>query len=220
MKKILATLLAVSSVAAFADTFQDFNNNAYLSYGLVTPLNGAGAGNQQNAFGLGATFQSKNNIWANASIAQGNQVSNAYASQGYGAGAPGNALVAIRAGYALQFFGNDANGFQVIPYASFGSINNNNYSWGVGVQPEYRLMKSLKLSMGLGVMGANGNYTVSGDQETPSNTTTFGFNVNPEVQYDIAQTVMLSVGYNYVSNFNNDQAVSGNALTAKVGYLF
>ncbi|MDD3267158.1 MAG: outer membrane beta-barrel protein [Burkholderiales bacterium] len=214
MKKILATLLAVSSVAAFADTFQDFNNNAYLSYGLATPLQGYGSadGSQQNMVGLGATFQTKNNIWANASVAQGNYAGNNDANTN-----SGNTFLNIRAGYAFQFFGNDTNGFQVIPYASFGAVNNNNYTWGVGAQPEYRFLKSLKVSMGLGVLGANGTqFNATGN----SSTTSFGFNVNPEVQYDIAQMVMVSVGYNYISNFNTSQPLVSNALTAKVGYLF
>lgn len=58
MKKILAVLLATSSIAAFAETFQDFNNNAYLQYNNTSINLGQG-----NAVGytLGATIQTKNN---------------------------------------------------------------------------------------------------------------------------------------------------------------
>ena len=63
MKKILAVLLATSSIAAFAETFQDFNNNAYLQYSN-TSIN-LGQGNA-DGYTLGATIQAKNNVWINA----------------------------------------------------------------------------------------------------------------------------------------------------------
>jgi hypothetical protein len=63
MKKILAVLLATSSIAAFAETFQDFNNNAYLQYNN-TSIN-LGQGNA-DGYTLGTTIQAKNNIWINA----------------------------------------------------------------------------------------------------------------------------------------------------------
>jgi hypothetical protein len=63
MKKILAVLLATSSIAAFAETFQDFNNNAYLQYNN-TSIN-LGQGNTVG-YTLGTTIQAKNNVWINA----------------------------------------------------------------------------------------------------------------------------------------------------------
>lgn len=203
MKKILAVLLATSSVAVFADTFQDFNNNLYAQYSLLSNLNGANEGAQLNGFGIGGTFQTKNDIWAAVNMTQYNDLSGNSASN----------YTNIKAGYAFQFFGNEDSGLQVIPYASFGATNNNAYTWGLGVQPEYRLLNSLKVSLGLGLQGANG-------QSNGNNTTVFAFNANPEVQYDIAKTVMLSVGYNYTSTFNDQETLNANSLNVKLGYLF
>lgn len=212
MKKILAVLLATSSVAVFADTFQDFNNNLYAQYGLLSNLE---TNSQVNGFGIGGTFQSKNNVWLNASMGSYNGIN----------GADAGSMFGLKVGYAFQFFGNDDSGFQVIPYASFAAQDNNNYAWGLGVQPEYRLLSSLKASLGLGLQGANGSgvQTLTGSAAAPGadpSATVFGFNVNPEVQYDIAKTIMVSVGYNYVSTFNSDQSVNANSVYAKVGYLF
>lgn len=205
MKKILAVLLATSSVAVFADTFQDFNNNLYADYGLQTNWADDNLA-QNNGFGIGGTFQTKNDIWANVNMTQYNTLDGATANNQFG----------LKAGYAFQFFGNEDSGFQVIPYASFGATDNNQYAWGLGVQPEYRLLNSLKLSMGLGLQGMNGKAGTS----QPDSTTLFAMNVNPEVQYDIAKTVMLAVSYNYVTQFNSDTAAGSSGLNVKVGYLF
>ena len=214
MKKILAILLATTSIVTFADTFQDFNNNLYASY-QYNNINVNNVSDYSNGYGIGGTFQSKNNIWVNANVM------NQSASNELGDYTTAN----IRAGYGFQFFGDDDSGFQVIPYVSFGDVNNAGYAWGVGVQPEYRLLSSLKVSLGMGIQGYDGNANnsltaaVNGGNNCGC-ATVFGYNVNPEVQYDIAKTVMLSAGYNFVSTFNAQNSTAQNAFTAKVGYLF
>jgi hypothetical protein len=212
MKKILAVLLATSSVAVFADSFQDFNNNLYAQYGYTGYSNDA----QTNQYGIGGTFQSKNNVWLNANMVHSGNL------QGQSVGGAGG----VQVGYAFQFFGNDDSGFQVIPYVSAAAINldgaTDNYAWGLGVQPEYRFLSSLKVSLGMGLVGYNGQ-TGKATPENPNGTTgtAFLFNVNPEVQYDIAKTIMLSVGYNYTANFNSAEALqNGQGVNVKVGYLF
>ena len=207
MKKILAVLLATSSVAVFADTFQDFNNNLYAQYSYTNTTVGT-ASAYSNNYGVGGTFQSKNDVWLNANAGTANtRDGNTNDAGNYG-------FMNVRAGYGFQFFGDDDSGFQVIPFVSFGTIDNANYQWGVGVQPEYRLMSSLKVSLGLGLSGYNGG---NADNE---NTTIMAFNATPEVQYDINKTVMIALGYNYVSTFNGNPTGTDNTFTAKVGYLF
>lgn len=238
MKKILAVLLATSSVAVFADTFQDFNNNVYATYNYTNAstqyqVNNLGTGNVSktkdistyyNGWGIGGTFQSKNDIWVNANATSG--------SIGGDNTSTNAGQMDIRAGYAFQFFGNEDSGFQIIPYASFGVYNvpsvdvsqfgsfqnvktgySPAYSYGLGVQPEYRLLNSLKVSLALGMSGTQ----AYGQQS-------FNYAVTPEVQYDIAKTVMVSVGYTYSNAFNAQDNVYGangaNTVTAKVGYLF
>ena len=197
MKKILAVLLATSSVAVFADTFQDFNNNLYAQYSYTNTTVGT-ASAYSNNYGVGGTFQSKNDVWLNANAGTANtRDGNTNDAGNYG-------FMNVRAGYGFQFFGDDDSGFQVIPYVSFGDVNNAGYAWGVGVQPEYRLLSSLKVSLGMGIQGYDGNVNnsmtaaINGGNNCGC-ATTFGYNVNPEVQYDIAKTVMLSAGYNFVS---------------------
>ena len=207
MKKILAVLLATSSVAVFADTFQDFNNNLYAQYSYTNTTVGT-ASAYSNNYGVGGTFQSKNDVWLNANAGTANtRDGNTNDAGNYG-------FMNVRAGYGFQFFGDDDSGFQVIPFVSFGTVDNANYHWGVGVQPEYRLMSSLKVSLGLGLSGYNGG---TADNE---NTTLMAFNANPEVQYDINKTIMIALGYNYVSTFNGNPTGTDNTFTAKVGYLF
>ena len=206
MKKLLLVLLATSSAAVFADTFQDFNNNLYAQYSYTNTTVGS-ASAYSNIYGVGGTFQSKNDVWLNANAGTANVNYNDQTSGNSG-------LMNIRAGYGFQFFGDDDSGFQVIPFVSFGTVDNANYHWGVGVQPEYRLMSSLKVSLGLGLSGYNGG---TADNE---NTTLMAFNANPEVQYDINKTIMIALGYNYVSTFNGNPTGTDNTFTAKVGYLF
>jgi hypothetical protein len=225
MKKLFAVLIAGVSTVAVADSFQDMNNNLYMSYGLVAPT--YQDAKNINQWGVGGTFQSKNDVWFNADASMGQ--SNA-GSNGQGGNNFGN--IGFKAGYAFQFFNNEENGFQVIPYVSFSSVQGtaqgassstvgyNNaqvYNYGLGVQPEYRLFGAFKLALGLGVTGNQVN-VAGADQQN------FNYYVAPQVQYDIAKTVMLSAGYTYQNAFNASQAFSGvggtNVVDFKVGYLF
>lgn len=222
MKKLaVATLLSGIAGISFADTFQDFNNNAYLIYDLNSPNSGT-YGNF-SSYGVGGTFQSKNNVWANAEATTGT---------GSNSGGAGTAFsqsgIALRAGYAFQFFNNDSNGFQIIPYGSFSSNNvtaaapggNVTYqTYGVGVLPEYRLLDSLKLGLDFGLGGTNyGNSAISNGSSSQ-----MYYSIAPTVQYDISKTVLLGVSYNYANAFNssNSNTQYGNSqLELKLGYLF
>lgn len=225
MKKLFAVLIAGVSTVAVADSFQDMNNNLYMSYGLVAPT--YQDAKNINQWGVGGTFQSKNDVWfnANASMGQSNAASGQEQGNNFG-------NIGFKAGYAFQFFNNENNGFQVIPYVSFSSVqgtaqgsNSNDvgyntsqvYNYGLGVQPEYRLFGSFKLALGMGLTGNQIN--VGGaDQQN------FNYYVAPNVQYDIAKTVMLSAGYTYQNAFNSGSAFTGvggtNVVDFKVGYLF
>lgn len=222
MKKLLAVILAGSSVVAMADTFQDFNNNLYAQYNLISPNGGAA----QNAdlWGVGGTFQSKNNVWVNANASFGQTATNGTYTQSSNLG-----VMNINAGYAFQFFGDDSNGFQVIPHVGFGfiqaggGVNGTVYSYDLGIRPEYRFLSSLKVSLDASLVGtqqgastATGNYVNNGQD--------FGYSISPEVQYDISKTIMLALAYDYTNSFNTSNSATGsngtNALTAKVGYLF
>jgi len=225
MKKILIAILASSAaVAANADSFQDFNNNLYTSYELVAPTyNNA---KNLNNWGIGGTVQTKNDVWlaGYASMGQSSADGN-YAAQNIGG-------IGLKAGYAFQFFNAEENGFQVIPYLSFSSqqgavvVNSSNngtlntgqiYNYGIGVQPEYRLLGSLKFAVGMGVFGNQININ-GADQQN------FNYYLSPELQYDIAKMVMLSAGYTYTNAFNASNSLSGtggtNTVALKVGYLF
>lgn len=224
MKKLLIAVVGASAGVAFADSFQDFNNNLYMSYDLIAPTyNNA---KNLNNWGIGGTIQTKNDVWlsASASMGQSNADSSGI-SQNIGS-------VNLKGGYAFQFFNNEDNGLQIIPYLSFstqqGTVavnsqgvqtpdNGQIYNYGIGVQPEYRLLGSLKVALGLGLTG--NQISVNG-----SNQQNFNYYISPEVQYDIAQMVMLSAGYTYQNAFNASEAYSGvggtNVVTVKVGYLF
>lgn len=240
MKKLLLLLLGGTSMLAFADTssFQDFDNNAYLQAGN-TYING-GAGGQSDGYTLGTTIQTKNNIWINAQA-----YGSAYNSNNWTLGkAPlggstyGQFLATAKAGYAFQFLQGQDVGFQVIPYATFtygtslGALNN---YYGVGVKPELRV-KSFKFSLdtttyianqsGGGVIPGTTNPTFN-TQGGTGNTSDFRYTINPEVQYDFMQTVMVAVGYAYDQSFNSQpnmefgQYSGGNSTVyARVGYLF
>ena len=224
MKKLLIAVVGASAGVAFADSFQDFNNNLYMSYDLIAPTyNNA---KNLNNWGIGGTIQTKNDVWlsASASMGQSNADSSGI-SQNIGS-------VNLKGGYAFQFFSNEDNGLQIIPYLSFstqqGTVavnsqgvqtpdNGQIYNYGIGVQPEYRLLGSLKVALGLGLTG--NQISVNG-----SNQQNFNYYISPEVQYDIAKMVMLSAGYTYQNAFNASEAYSGvggtNVVTVKVGYLF
>ena len=226
MKKLLIAVLGSTvGLTAYADSFQDFNNNLYVAYDLIVPTyNNA---KNVNQWGVGGTVQTKNNVWlaGSASMGQSNG-DTTIPGQSFG-------TVALKAGYAFQFFNNEDNGLQIIPYLSFstqqGTItslsttgvaqqdNGQIYNYGIGVQPEYRLFSSFKLALGMGLTGNQINVAGTSQQN-------FNYYVSPEVQYDIAKAVMLSAGYTYQNAFNSSQAYTGvggtNVVAVKVGYLF
>ena len=221
MKKLLlASIIAGLSAVAAADSFQDFNNNLYAQYQYVGN-NGAQPATDLSEWGVGGTFQSKNNVWLNA---------NALAGDNNG---DNSSNLNFAVGYAFQFFGDENQGFQVIPHVNFGTqsvtyANSNgtnnptpsgtNYSYGFGAKPEYRLLNSLKVAVDLNLIGTQSS--VNGNS-----TQIFAFGVTPGIQYDISKTVLLGLDYSYVANFNNNSNnnnSTGNlsVVTAKVGYLF
>lgn len=242
MQKLLLAIscLGISGLA-LADSFQDFNNNAYLQYGNVF-VNQNQAGQAQE-WTLGATVQTRNNIWINATATgMPNNDSLAVSLPGYnttlGGSTYGQFLATAKAGYAFQFGNNGANGFQVIPYATYTygtSLGAINQYYGLGVKPEYRLGNVLKVSLdmtaydatqaggGAGLQPATVNPTFWG-QANNGYIQDFRYTINPEVQYDIAKTILLGVGYSYDNSFNQTQTVmngAGNStLYAKLGYLF
>ena len=241
MKKILAVLLATSSIAAFAETFQDFNNNAYLQYSN-TSIN-LGQGNA-DGYTLGATIQAKNNVWINAEAYGSAYNSNNWAAlatnpgntephNNLGGSTYGQFLATAKAGYAFQFFGDDTSGFQVIPYATYTygtSLGALNQYYGLGVKPEYRLMGALKVSLdmtaynatqaGGGNVPATVNPTFNNSSEM-NDISDFRYTLNPEVQYDIAKTILVAGGYKYDQSFNNQTFNAGNnTVYVRVGYLF
>ncbi len=223
MKKILLGLMATAAFSAFAESFQDFNNNLYAEYDYLS-LNQGTIGSF-NDWGIGGTFQAKNNIWATASAVAGNGTySNA--NSVYNNQAISNSNLGIKGGYAFQFFGGDNSGFQVIPYVGFGTnsmtgagTSQTSYLYGAGLKPEYRFLTSLKVSLDASIYGVQqgqSTFTTSGQR--------FDYALNPEVQYDINKTVMLAVGYTYNNSFNSQGTLAGDGgnstVTAKVGYLF
>ena len=214
MKKILAVLLASSTVVAFADTFQDFNNNLYAQY-QYTGNNGAQPATDLSQWGIGGTFQSKNNVWFNGNAVSGMNNGNNSSNMG------------LAAGYAFQFFGDENQGFQVIPHLNFGTqdvtLNNGgsatNYIYGLGVKPEYRLLSALKVAVDLNLAGTQTSTSNNNNQQL------FVFSVTPGIQYDISKTVLLGLDYTYSANMNNNSANNNatnnlSTVTAKVGYLF
>jgi hypothetical protein len=237
MKKILAVVLASSSIVAMADTFQDFNNNVYAGYNN-TSIN-EGQGGTSNSWTLGSTLQTKNNIWVNLE-ANDSVYNSAYLGSNYA-----QALITGKAGYAFQFFGDASNGFQVIPYVTYTygtTMTNLNQYYGLGVKPEYRLLDNLKFSIDmtaydatqsgegpLNDLGAvsNGTNPAWSGQTQQGWVSDFRYTINPEVQYDIARTILVAAGYKYDQSFNNQPNTGtggmsdGNSTVyVKVGYLF
>lgn len=214
MKKLLlASIISGLASVAAADSFQDFNNNLYAQY-QYTGLNGSSAF-ETSQYGVGGTFQSKNNVWFNANATAGDNSGTNSSNLGFAAG------------YAFQFFGDEQQGFQVIPHVNFSTqsglqagavqTGGTNYSYGLGVKPEYRLLNSLKVAVDMTLLGTQTSNT-AGDS-----TQVFAFAVTPGVQYDISKTVMLGLDYSYVAPFNANSNIAPNGVstvTAKVGYLF
>lgn len=230
MKKLLvAVLVAGASTVVFADSFQDFNNNVYAGYNNMS-INEGQAGTS-NSWTLGSTIQTKNNIWinveANDSVYNSNYLSSNYAQ----------ALITGKAGYAFQFFGSEANGFQIVPYVTYTygtTMTNLNQYYGLGVKPEYRLMNNLKFSVDMTAYDAtqdgqgplnppvsNGANPFWPGQSQQGFVQDFRYTINPEVQYDIAKTILIAGGYKYDQSFNNQMPNDGNSTVyVKVGYLF
>ena len=144
MKKLLlASIISGLASVAAADSFQDFNNNLYAQY-QYTGNNGAQPATDLSQWGIGGTFQSKNNVWLNANAVAGDNNGN------------NSSNLNFAVGYAFQFFGDENQGFQVIPHANFstqsvtastGGASATNYAYGLGVKPEYRLLNSLKVAV-------------------------------------------------------------------------
>ena len=223
MKKyFVATLLSGLASISFADSFQDFNNNIYADYNLISP--NAGAYSNYDAYGVGGTFQSNTNVWGNAEVITGSGSYNNNEERP----AFNSSLISVRGGYAFQFFRNDLNGFQVIPYGFFnaGNINvateggNMGYqSYGLGVIPEYRFGEALKLSLDVAIGSTNfGNAPLNDGSDQQ-----IYYSVAPSIEYDINKTILLGVSYSYSNAFNSSSSeteVGNSVLTAKIGYLF
>ena len=214
MKKLLlASIISGLASVAAADSFQDFNNNLYAQY-QYTGNNGAQPATDLSQWGVGGTFQSKNNVWLNANAVAGDNNGNNSSNLG------------LAVGYAFQFFGDENQGFQVIPHLNFSTqsvtFNNGadatNYIYGLGVKPEYRLLNSLKVAVDMNLYGTQSSTNGNSQQ-------IFAFAVTPGIQYDISKTIMLGLDYSYTANFNNNANINNNTdnlsiVTAKVGYLF
>lgn len=234
MKKLLVVLLSSVSVVAFADSFQEFNNNVYAGYNN-TSIN-EGQFGTANSWTIGANLQTKTNVWVNL------EANDSLYNSNYALGGTtyAQALVTGKAGYAFQFFGNDSNGFQVIPYVTYTYGTTMTYLdqyYGLGVKPEYRLLDSLKVSLDITAydLTQNTNGAVAGvtagtmnpnpalaGQVAAGYVQDFRYTLNPEVQYDIAKIILVGVGYKYDQSFNKATPNSdGNSTVyAKVGYLF
>lgn len=217
-KQLLGLVLGTTLTGAFADSFQDFNNNAYISY----QNNAIGNALTVNQWGVGGTLQANNNFWAQAQTVSGLNLDSSTSLSS----------TDLKAGYAFQFFNEQSNGFQLIPYASFSylqsggpGVNGTSYLYGIGVRPEYRLLDALKLSLDLGIGGVQ-NQLGSTVSAYNNNGSAFSYTVSPEIQYNISKTVFLGAAYSYTNSFNS-QGLAGsnsgqgtNVVTGKFGYLF
>ena len=233
MKKLLiAVLVAGASTAAFADSFQEFNNNVYAGYNN-TSINEGQAGTM-NSWTLGSTIQTKNNIWINLEAND-----SVYSSMGGMGSNYAQALITGKAGYAFQLYSGEDHGFQLTPYVTYTygtTMTNLNQYYGLGLKPEYRFLGAFKASVDLtaydatqdgqgplnnaGIVGAGTNAFWPG-QTQQGLVQDFRYTINPEIQYDIAKTIMLAGGYKYDQSFNNQLPNDGNSTVyVKVGYLF
>lgn len=241
MKKLLiASILSSVTIIASADSFQEFNNNVYAGYNN-TSIN-EGQFGMMTSWTIGSTIQTKNNIWINV------EANDSVFSSGSSTTVPGvfptaagsnyaQALVTGKAGYAFQFFGDEKNGFQVIPYATYTygtTMTFLNQYYGLGVKPEYRFLDAFKVSLDMTAydltQSVNGPIAALGQSMNPAlagqnitgYTQDFRYTLNPEIQYDIAKTILVAAGYKYDQSFNSQTPNSdGNSTVyAKVGYLF
>jgi hypothetical protein len=123
-------------------------------------------------------------------------------------------------------------------------MTNLNQYYGLGVKPEYRLLDNLKFSIDMTAYDAtqdgqaplnngaagpvyNGANPAWSGQTQQGWVSDFRYTINPEVQYDIARTILVAAGYKYDQSFNNQPNTGtggmsdGNSTVYfKVGYLF
>ena len=199
MKKLLVAILgAGSATVAFADSFQEFNNNVYAGYNNMS-IN-EGQGGTSNSWTLGSTIQTKNNIWIN--VEANDSV--------YMSGGP----------YATYTYGTTMTAL--------------NQYYGLGVKPEYRFgpakfsvdMTAYDLTQDAGGTNPAIGYNPAFAGQVANGTGTysaqdFRYTINPEVQYDIAKTILVAGGYKYDQSFNNQLPNDGNSTVyVRVGYLF
>jgi hypothetical protein len=226
MKKLLiAVLVAGASTVAFADSFQEFNNNVYAGYNN-TSINEGQAGTM-NSWTLGSTIQTKNNIWINL------EANDSVYMSGSNSTFPGSnytqALITGKAGYAFQLYSGEDHGFQLTPYVTYtygATMTNLNQYYGIGLKPEYRFLGAFKASVDMTAYdatqdGQNGLNAFWPGQAAIGFVQDFRYTINPEIQYDIAKTIMLAGGYKYDQSFNSQMPNDGNSTVyVKVGYLF
>ena len=73
---------------------------------------------------------------------------------------------------------------------------------------------------GGGAVPATVNPTFNGSGQY-GDVSDFRYTLNPEVQYDIAKTILVAGGYKYDQSFNNQTFNAGNnTVYVRVGYLF
>ncbi len=222
MKKLIfGTIFGCIGSFSYADSFQEFNNNIYAQYNYLAPNEGTYP--SYNQWGVGGTVQTKNDIWLNANAISGTN-KNADVLSNFG----------IKGGYAFQFFQNDSNGFQLIPYIGLSMQqgggpqgNGTQYQYALGIKPEYRLLDSLKLALDMNIYGIQTGVTTTSSVGGSSATTdgqNFAYAITPEIQYDISKTVLLGAGYSYTNSFNSQGTVGGgdgnSSINVRVGYLF
>ena len=247
MKKLLvAILVAGSTTVAFADSFQEFNNNVYAGYNNMS-IN-EGQGGTSNSWTLGSTIQTKNNIWINVEANDSVYMSGGPLTAQFPGSNYAQALITGKAGYAFQILNTENQGFQITPYVTYTygtTMTDLNQYYGLGVKPEYRFGPA-KFSIDMTAYDAtqDGNtpVTVTGDPSPAGSTGAAAYNgwnpmwsgqtvtgfvqdfrytINPEVQYDIAKTILVAGGYKYDQSFNNTMPNDGNSTVyVRVGYLF
>jgi hypothetical protein len=74
---------------------------------------------------------------------------------------------------------------------------------------------------GGGAIPASVNPTFNSSGWNNTDISDFRYTLNPEVQYDIAKTILVAGGYKYDQSFNNQSYDAGNnTVYVRVGYLF
>lgn len=208
MRKLLVSLLAVSSTAAFAannSLFQEFDNQVSIGYGMnqTTSTYGTAPGVNGNLISSGnmVTLDGErlfnDGIWVNvnANMAFGaGPTNNPYINNTYG--------INGKVGYAFPLAGQH---LQIIPYAMAGlnntastffpeagatasgvTANNFAYTGGVGGRIEYRINRTIELY-------ADQNAAYNWDQSGPQ------FGIQP--QNFLSYTSTLGAKFNLAKNF-------------------